>query len=51
MKKQVEKAVEAAKRADTVVLVLGERAFMTGEAASRASLALPGTSNNCWKRW
>jgi beta-glucosidase len=42
MKKEVEKAVEAAKRADTVVLVLGERAFMTGEAASRASLALPG---------
>ncbi|MGO9095638.1 MAG: beta-glucosidase BglX [Bryobacteraceae bacterium] len=42
MKKEVERAVEAAKRADTVVLVLGERAFMTGEAASRASLALPG---------
>lgn len=42
MKKEVEQAVKAAKRADTVVLVLGERAFMSGEAASRASLALPG---------
>jgi len=42
MRKEVEKAVEAAKRADTVVLVLGERASMSGEAASRASLTLPG---------
>ena len=42
MKKELEKAVEAAKRAETVVLVLGERANMSGEAASRASLALPG---------
>ncbi|HXN47475.1 MAG TPA: beta-glucosidase BglX [Bryobacteraceae bacterium] len=42
MKKEVAKAVEAAKGAEAVVLVLGERAAMSGEAASRASLALPG---------
>ncbi len=42
MRREVAKAVEAAKRAETVVLVLGERADMSGEAASRASLALPG---------
>jgi len=42
MKKELEKAVEAAKRAESVVLVLGERANMSGEAASRASLALSG---------
>jgi beta-glucosidase len=42
MNKEVEKAVKAAKRADTAVLVLGERANMSGEAASRVSLSLPG---------
>ncbi|MDR7270961.1 beta-glucosidase [Pelomonas saccharophila] len=36
------KAVEAARHADTVVMVLGERANMSGEAASVASLALQG---------
>lgn len=36
------KAVEAARQADTVVMVLGERANMSGEAASVASLALQG---------
>lgn len=35
-------AVEAARQADVVVLVLGEIAGMSGEAASRASLDLPG---------
>ena len=35
-------AVQAAREADAVVLVLGERADMTGEAASRASIELPG---------
>ncbi len=35
-------AVQAAREADAVVLVLGERADMTGEAASRASIDLPG---------
>jgi len=35
-------AVEAAKRADVVLLVLGEDYDYTGEARSRASLELPG---------
>ena len=35
-------AVQAARDADAVLLVLGERADMTGEAASRASIELPG---------
>jgi beta-glucosidase len=35
-------ALQLAKRADVVVLVLGERASMTGEAASKANLHLPG---------
>ena len=42
MNGEVAKAVQAAKRAEVVVLVLGERANMSGEAASRVSLALPG---------
>lgn len=36
------KAVETARGAEVVVMVLGERANMSGEAASRASLGLPG---------
>ena len=35
-------AVATAKTADTVIMVLGENANMAGEAASRASLDLPG---------
>src|ERR1700690_4189027 len=42
MRKEVERAVDAAQRAEAVVLVLGERASMSGEAASRVSLSLPG---------
>jgi beta-glucosidase len=38
----IEDAVSAAKKADTVVLFVGELAGMTGEASSRASLDLPG---------
>lgn len=34
-------AVEAAKAADTVVLLLGEHRFQSGEAASRADITLP----------
>src|SRR5260221_5470960 len=37
-----EQAVRAASQADVVVLALGEADWMTGEAASRASLDLPG---------
>lgn len=36
------KAIQTAKQAEVVVLVVGEAATMTGEAASRASLDLPG---------
>jgi beta-glucosidase len=38
----IAQAVQTAKQADVVVLAVGEAANMTGEAASRASLALPG---------
>jgi beta-glucosidase len=37
-----DKAVETARRSDTVIIVLGELANMCGEAASRSSLDLPG---------
>lgn len=36
------KAIELAKQADVVIAVLGESAAMSGEAASRASISLPG---------
>ena len=39
---ELEKAVEAAKQADVVIAVLGEKDDMSGEYASRSSLALPG---------
>jgi len=35
-------AIKVAKQSDIVVLALGEGAWMTGEAASRASLNIPG---------
>ncbi len=39
---QIEQAVEAAKASDVAVLVLGERSDMSGEAASRSRIDLPG---------
>ncbi len=42
-------AVETARSADTVVLVLGETANMAGEAASRASFDLPGRQEKLLK--
>lgn len=36
-------ALDAARAADIVIVAMGERWDMTGEAASRTSLALPGT--------
>lgn len=39
-------AVEAARRADAVVLVVGESADMSGEAGSRAHLDLPGVQED-----
>ncbi len=44
-----QKAVETARGADAVVMVLGERADMSGEAASRASLDLPGRQEELLK--
>jgi beta-glucosidase len=38
----IAEAVEVARQADVVLLVLGESADMSGEAASRSSLDLPG---------
>ena len=38
----IAEAVNAARQADVAVLVLGEKGEMTGEAASRAKLGLPG---------
>lgn len=42
MKTELHKAVDLAKKADLVVLVLGERANMSGEAASAVTLELHG---------
>ena len=38
----IEEAVQAARQADVVILAIGETADMSGEAASRTSLDLPG---------
>ena len=42
-------AVETARAADLVIMVLGEKADMAGEAASRASLDLPGRQEELLK--
>jgi beta-glucosidase len=42
-------AVDAARGADLVIAVMGERADMSGEAASRASLDLPGRQEELLK--
>jgi beta-glucosidase len=44
-----QQAVEAAKGADVVIAVMGELASMSGEAASRASLDLPGRQEDLLK--
>jgi len=43
-------AVSAAKKAEVVVAVVGESAAMSGEAASRTSLDLPGRQNDFLKK-
>lgn len=43
------KAVDTARKADLVIMVLGEHANMSGEAASRASLDLPGRQEELLK--
>ena len=44
-----QEAVATARRADLVIMVLGEEADMAGEAASRASLDLPGRQEELLK--
>lgn len=46
----IEEAVAAAEQADAVVLVLGETGAMSGEAASRALLELPGRQQELAER-
>jgi len=41
LEQQIKSAVQAAREADVAILVLGERADMSGEAASRANVDLP----------
>jgi beta-glucosidase len=45
-----EKALEAARSADVVIAVMGERADMSGEAASRTRLDLPGAQSALLKQ-
>jgi beta-glucosidase len=42
-------AIEAAKKSDVVILALGERGWMSGEAESRSSLNLPGVQEELAK--
>src|SRR5579872_2774412 len=48
-KEEFTKAVETAKRAGTIVMVLGELSGMDGESASQASLQLPGRQEELLK--
>ena len=45
----IQKAVGAATQADVAIVVLGEEAQMSGEAASRSNLDLPGRQNELLK--
>lgn len=47
--KGFDEAVNTAKMADVVILVVGEEAGMSGEARSRSSLELPGVQNELAK--
>jgi beta-glucosidase len=40
--KYINEAVEMAKKADVVILAIGESAYMSGEASSRSNIDLPG---------
>lgn len=48
-KSKFNEAVNAAKSADSVILVVGEKGNMSGEAKSRAMLDLPGIQNDLVK--
>lgn len=43
------KAMEVARKADVVVVAVGERAMMSGEAAARAEIGLPGVQEELIK--
>lgn len=45
----MEEAVEAAKNAELVIMVLGEHGFMSGEGRSRTDLGLPGLQQDLLK--
>lgn len=47
---EIAEAVATASKADTVLMVLGEKGTMSGEAASRASLELPGDQQKLLER-
>lgn len=47
--KGMEEAVEAAKNAELVIMVLGEHGFMSGEGRSRTDLGLPGLQQDLLK--
>lgn len=47
---ELDRAVEAAKNADKVVLCLGEHRLQTGEAASRADITLPHIQMELFRR-
>ena len=47
--KQFEEAMKAANQADVVVVAVGERGWMTGEASSRADISLPGLQEDLIK--
>jgi len=46
---EINKAVEIAKQADTVLVFVGENSFLSGEARSRAELTLPGQQSQLVK--
>ena len=45
----IDEAVKAAKNSDVIVAVVGESAGMTGEAASRSNISLPGDQEDLLK--
>jgi beta-glucosidase len=45
-KDEIEKAVDAAKKADVAVVVLGDQSTTVGESATRSSLDLPGRQDD-----
>ncbi|MGR5143214.1 beta-glucosidase BglX [Photobacterium sp. DNB23_23_1] len=42
LKKELDRAISAAKKSDVIVMVMGEEQRMSGEASSRTELTLPG---------